>query len=160
MNRYEIDQRYKEIQDIIYSNDGELPEELEELFDKVCEDRNTKITNIIRFLRNLRSDENSIDQEIERLSKMETALNAKYNRLKTYLATVIGENNKWQSPEGVISWRKVDIVNIIDESLLPDAFIKTKTVTSIDKILLKNAIKAGNNVPGAEIVTNNHMQIK
>lgn len=160
MNLYEIDQQYKELQEIIQINDGELPEDLEERFDKVCEDRNTKITNIIRFMRNLQSDGNKIDQEIERLSKIVDAINVKFNRLRSYLATVIGEGNKWQSPEGVISWRKADSVNIIDEKLLPEVFIKTKTETSIDKKLISNAIKAGNNVPGAEIITKNHMQIK
>lgn len=160
MNLYEIDQQYKELQEIIQTNEGELPEDLESQFDKVCEDRNTKITNIIRFIRNLQSNENQIDFEIERLSKLENAARKKMERLEKYLATIIGENNKWQSPEGVISWRKADSVKIIDETLLPEVFIKTETTTSIDKILLKNAIKAGNNVPGAEIETNNYMQIK
>lgn len=160
MNLYEIDQQYKELQEIIQMNDGELPEDLEEQFDKVCEDRNTKITNIIRFIRNLQSDVNSIDYEIIRLSVMATTLNAKYNRLKTYLSAVIGDGNKWQSPEGVISWRKADSVNITDESRLPTAFITIKEVKSINKKLIKDAIIAGNSVPGAEIITNNHIQIK
>lgn len=160
MNLYEIDQQYKELQEIIQMNDGELPEDLEEQFDKVCEDRNTKITNIIRFMRNLQSDGNKIDEEVERLEKMSSAINNKFNRLRSYLASVIGENNKWKSPEGVISWRKADSVKIVDETLIPPAFIVTKEVKSVDKKLIKEAIKSGNNVPGAEIETNNHMQIK
>lgn len=160
MNLYEIDQQYKELQEIIYLNDGELPEDLEEQFDKVCEDRNTKITNIIRFIRNLQSDSNKIDVEIERLSKMANTIQSKHDRLKKYLASVIGENNKWQSPEGVISWKKADSVKIIDERLIPITFIVTKETKTVDKRLVKESIKAGNNVPGAEIETNNHMQIK
>lgn len=43
-------------------------------------------------------------------------------------------------------------VNVIDETLIPSLFIKEKITKSVDKIAIKNAIKEGKEVPGAEIV--------
>lgn len=43
-------------------------------------------------------------------------------------------------------------VNIIDEAQIPALFIKEKITKSVDKIAIKNAIKDGKEVPGAEIV--------
>ena len=43
-------------------------------------------------------------------------------------------------------------VNIIDEAQIPSLFIKEKITKSVDKVAIKNAIKEGKEVPGAEIV--------
>lgn len=43
-------------------------------------------------------------------------------------------------------------VNIIDEAQIPTLFIKEKITKSVDKVAIKNAIKDGKDVPGAEIV--------
>lgn len=43
-------------------------------------------------------------------------------------------------------------VNIVDEAQIPALFIKEKITKSVDKVAIKNAIKDGNDVPGAEIV--------
>lgn len=43
-------------------------------------------------------------------------------------------------------------VNIIDEAQIPTLFIKEKITKSVDKVAIKNAIKKGVEVPGAELV--------
>lgn len=43
-------------------------------------------------------------------------------------------------------------VNIIDEAQIPTLFIKEKITKSVDKVAIKNAIKEGVEVPGAELV--------
>lgn len=43
-------------------------------------------------------------------------------------------------------------VNVIDETLIPALFVKEKITKSVDKVAIKNAIKDGKDVPGAEIV--------
>jgi hypothetical protein len=158
MNLYEIDMTYKHLQDLIEQNDGELPVDLEEQFDAIVVERNDKIKNIIRFLRNIDGNAVMVSNEITRLQAINKRQLAKYERLKNYLSSVIGENNKWQSAEGNISWRKSDSVIIHDETLIPGSYVKTKTVTSIDKIAIKKAIKAGETVSGAGIEYHNNIQ--
>jgi len=46
-----------------------------------------------------------------------------------------------------------EVVSITDENLLPDEYVRVKTEISPNKIALKNALKDGKEVPGAELVT-------
>jgi hypothetical protein len=43
-------------------------------------------------------------------------------------------------------------VNIVDEAQIPALFIKEKITKSVDKVAIKNAMKDGKEVPGAELV--------
>jgi hypothetical protein len=49
---------------------------------------------------------------------------------------------------------------IIDEEQIPAEFIKTKTELSVDKVGIKNAIKAGQDVPGAMLQSGMKISIK
>ena len=42
-------------------------------------------------------------------------------------------------------------VKVVDQELLPNEFIKTKITESVDKTAIKNKLKAGEVVPGAEM---------
>jgi hypothetical protein len=51
-------------------------------------------------------------------------------------------------------------VEIYDESLIPADFVTSKMVTSISKTDIKNAIKAGEEVPGAKLTESLRVIIK
>lgn len=160
MNLYEIDQEYKSILAAIEENDGVIPEDLEQQFDSIIVERNKKISNIVRFIRNLDSQGEQVIKEIDRLKSIKDSTAKKIDWLKNYLSAVVGENNKFELPEGKISWRKSESTSITNEELIPQKFVKTIQMTSIDKVAIKNAIKAGEAVSGAELVTNNNIQIR
>jgi sulfite reductase alpha subunit-like flavoprotein len=160
MNLYEIDMAYKHLQDLIEQNEGEIPEDLEVQFDSIVTDRNEKIKNIVRFIRNLGSDSDQIYNEMERLKVIAELKNKKAARLKDYLSVIVGEGNKFELPEAKISWRKSEATFIKDENAIPEKFITIVTEKKIDKVAIKNAIKSGEEVSGAEIITRNNMQIK
>ena len=59
-----------------------------------------------------------------------------------------------------ISFRKSEQTIIDNAKLLPSEFVKEKVTYAPDKTAIKNAIKAGQDVPGAHIETVNNIQIK
>ena len=63
-------------------------------------------------------------------------------------------------PHSKISYRKSDSVDVTNFEELPEEFIKTKIEKTPDKVAIKNAIKDGNKVNGAKLVTNYNIQIK
>ena len=57
-----------------------------------------------------------------------------------------------------VTFRSSQAVNITDENLIPNNYIKVET--KIDKESLKRDLKAGLVIEGAELVTNKNLQIR
>lgn len=153
MNLYEIDQ---EIMNCVDMETGEIidPARLDEL----QMDRDTKIENIACWIKNLKADAEALKAEKDALAGRQKAAENKMESLKKYLSGYLA-GQKFQTPKVAISFRKVSSVNVIDMSLLPKKFLRYADPTP-DKTMIKNAIKAGNDVSGAEIVEGQSMTIK
>ena len=59
-----------------------------------------------------------------------------------------------------ISYRKSESVEIINEEMIPQEFMKEKTTIAPDKTAIKEALKNWAEVPGATIKVNQNLQIK
>ena len=59
-----------------------------------------------------------------------------------------------------ISFRKSEQTIIDNAEMLPSEFVKEKVTYAPDETAIKNAIKAGQDVPGAHVETVNNIQIK
>ena len=82
----------------------------------------------------------------------------KAESLKKYLANYLA-GQKFSTPKVAISFRKTSSVNVTDMSLLSIEYLKFADPTP-DKTAIKNAIKAGASVAGAEIVEGQSISIK
>lgn len=67
---------------------------------------------------------------------------------------------KMQTEINELSYRKSEAVVFTDEALIPAEYKKEKLTISVDKTEIKKAIKAGAEVPGAEIEVRQNLQIK
>lgn len=65
-----------------------------------------------------------------------------------------------KSPEVTLRFRKSSSVEITDSEALPEQFLRTKTVVEPDKTAIKNALKAGETIQGAQLVESRNLQIK
>lgn len=65
-----------------------------------------------------------------------------------------------KSPEVTLRFRKSSSVEITDSESLPEQFLRTKTVVEPDKTAIKNALKAGEKIQGAQLVESRNLQIK
>lgn len=119
-----------------------------------------KLDNCARVYRTLDAEAQIYKQEAARLSGKANILENRALRLKEYIAYCLGEGNKAKTELFDFSWRKSEQVAIYEPSIIPKQYQRTKTTIEPDKILIKQDIKAGANILGAELVTNFSLQIK
>lgn len=153
----------------------ETEEEFDALYDSIQLDLHTKLDNTNCLQKMIDGEISVIDKEIKRLTAEKKAREAKREWLKNrvdyfVVRQFIDENGnidfegihkyKLELPHSKISYRKSDSVEIVDFDKLPEEYIKTKIEKNPDKVAIKNAIKNGEKINGAKIVTNYNIQIK
>lgn len=117
-------------------------------------DFNDKAVAIIKLSENLSADTSAIDIEIKRLQERKKVIENRKNSLREYLLHNMQAANiqKIECPLFTASLRKgVESVEIIDQSQIPDEFVKVEVVTSPDKKAIKAALSSGADVPGAAL---------
>lgn len=153
----------------------ETEEDFMALYDSIELDLHTKLDNTNCLGKVLDGEIDVIDKEIERLKKEKKRReNQKVwlsNRVDSFVRRQFTREDgtidleglnkfKLDLPHSKISYRKSEVVNIIDESKIPSEYIKVKTETSPMKAEIKKALKDGKVIDGVDLVTNINMQIK
>ena len=161
MTLYEIASEYQNALDNIQINeDGEIinSEEIEAAageFDAKTEAIACYIKDLEAFADNLKAEKDALDQRMKSAAK-------KAEWLRGYLAGnmhVVGKT-KFETTKCKLSFRKSTSVNVIDESLLPADYMTEKVTYTPNKTLIKDALKHGIVVAGAERVEKESLQIK
>lgn len=154
MNIYEIDQQ---ILNCIDTETGEIVDV--EAFEILQVDRKTKIDNIACWYKQQLAEAGAIKEEEKALYNRRKTKEANAERLKTWLSeTLSGE--KFETSRNVIGWRKSESVNILNQDAIEETYKKHVDAISIDKTAIKKALKDGEIVTGAELLTNQNIQIK
>lgn len=151
---YEINQQ---ILDVIDLDTGEVIDEA--AFDALQIERTEKIENVALWYKNLVSQAEALKSEEKSFAERRKTVENRANSLKSLLEREL-KGNKFSTVKAAISFRKSTAVNIVDESLLPSDYLKVQTVTSVDKVEIGKALKAGIEVSGATLVENSNIQIK
>lgn len=111
-----------------------------------------KLEGTACYCRELSAEADAIKAEEERLAKRRKALESKSARLKAYMMPALeamGGNVK-----GVMASLRIgksQAVTVFDIDALPDAFKHVVTKVDPDKVALKKALKAGEDIPGAAL---------
>ena len=175
---YEIDEQLKILEE--YMVDPETGELLDEesfnaKFDEIQMALSDKIENSMCFYKNLQSDIDAFKAEEKNLAQRrkvkENLANRVKNRIDKYVTMQFTDEqgnvdkdslNKWkfESPRVKLSYRKSDSVEVYDINSLPKEYVKENIELSADKASLKKAIKSGEKINGATLVTNLNMQVK
>ena len=156
-NLYELTRAIEEFDLEIDEETGEVTN-LDEL-DALELERDTKVENIALWVKNLTAEAAAIKAEVQNLTKRQKAAENKAERLKDYLmGNLAGE--KFKTPKVAISYRTSEAVEITDEDLIPEEFLVIKTEYKPDKKAIKDELKAGGEVEGAELVKRTSLQIK
>lgn len=153
MNLFEIE---NEIMNCWDQETGEILDS--DRLDQLEMERDTKIENIALYIKNLTADAEALKAEKQSFAERQKAAKNKAESLKKYLANYLA-GQKFSTPKVAISFRKTSSVNVTDISQLPEEFLKFADPTP-DKTAIKNAIKAGTTVTGAEIVEGQSISIK
>ena len=147
MTLYEIDRQI--LNAIEYGCDPETGEIIDAAaLDALEMAKEEKTENIILLIKDLTAENKAISEEEQALAKRRRAGENRVEWLKNYLMASL-EGEKFKTPRCSASYRKTASVSIIDESAIPSEYIRTKTEPN--KMAIKDALKAGETIPGATL---------
>ena len=159
---YQIEQEYLNIVQSIIDAGGEITEEQETALSISKEQLQNKGVCYGFIVKELEGNIDLIDLEIKRLNALKKPLVNSIDRLKNNLSQAMQmfEVTELKTPLLKINFRKSESIEVTDIDLLDANFVKTTITKAADKVAIKDAIKSGENVQGAVLVTNQNLQIK
>lgn len=153
---YELTGIYQQIYDM--DMDDETKQDTLESIDWT-EDFENKVEGYVKVIKNLDADIEVRKNEIDRLKKLNDADKSKKERMKIDLATSmeLTGHEKVDTTLFKVSFRKSEAVEV-DDFLLPEAY---KVATwKADKERLKEDLKNGLEISGAELVKRKNLNIR
>lgn len=132
--------------------------ELDEIEAKL-EDKAESVACFIKdrraFAETLKAEERALKERRERVEK-------KVDWLTDYLSNCLfaAGKDRVETPRALVSFRRSESVYIADESVLPEEYVTVKVERKPDKTLIKKALKSGEAVAGAELISKQNIQIK
>ena len=157
MTLFEIDKAILEFQFEIDEETGEILNA--GALDELQMARNDKIENVGLWIKNLNAEAAAVKAEKDAMADRQKRLEKKAESLKGYLAYALN-GQKFSTPRVAMSFRKSESVNITDENAVPEEYLNITIVSKPDKKSIKDALKEGKEISGAELVTKNNIQIK
>lgn len=157
MNLYELSVAFQEVQNM--DLDSEV---MKDTLDSIEDAIENKAENIAKLIRNLESDVAAYKEEEERLKTKRQATENKVKWLKTYLEDNMKLTGKTKFKSGMFNFsiqKNPASVNITDEKAIPEEFLIPQ-LPKIDKTSLKEILKRGIEVPGAELKRTEGLRIR
>lgn len=123
-------------------------------------ERDKKIENLGCWYKNLLADAEALKAQKNAFAEREKAAKAKAESLKGFLGRYLN-GKKFETAKVAMSFRKSEAVEFDAKCIgdVPEEFLKFKD-PELDKVAVKKAIKAGETVPGCELVERQNLQIK
>lgn len=153
MNLFEIE---REIMSCVDMETGEIIDT--EKLNQLAMERDTKIENIACWIKNLAAEATALKEQKQAFADRQKAAENKMESLKKYLASYLN-GQKFTTDKVAVSFRRTSSVNVTDMTLIPEEYLKYAEPT-VNKTAVKDAIKKGVVVPGAEIVEGQSISIK
>lgn len=121
-----------------------------------------KIIATAMYIRRLDALNKATKETIQDLQERVRADSKRIEALKWLMTKAMDslQYTEVKSPEVTLRFRKSSSVEITDSESLPEQFLRTKTVVEPDKTAIKNALKAGEKIQGAQLVESRNLQIK
>lgn len=157
MNLYELSQNYLAVQDMDLE-----PETLKDTLDSIEEAFEVKAENIAKWIRNLEADKKAFEEEEKRFKEKKQAADNRIKSLKLYLEDNMRLTGKTKFKAGFFSFaiqNNPPSVEVFDEALIPKQFLIEQPV-KIDRAGIKELLKAGEEVPGAELKHSSGLRIR
>ena len=153
MTLYEIDQA---IMNCIDSETGDIIDA--ELLDNLQMERTEKIENVACWIKELKAEAEALKAEKMAFAERQRVAENKAKSLKNWLACVLN-GEKFETTRVSITFRATEKVEIADIFKLDENFLRCKE-PEVDKTAIKEAIKAGQEVAGATLVSSTSVIIK
>lgn len=167
MKLYELVGQYRALE-ALESSDDLPPEVIRDTLDGLEGQLQEKATNVGLFIRNLESTADAIDEAAVTMQARGTRLRARAKSLQDYLLFNMQAAGitKVESPYFTLAVKKNPPTVVIDsENMLPARFMRTPEPLpppkpAPDKKAIADAIRAGEEVPGAHSEQRERLEIK
>jgi hypothetical protein len=158
MNLYQIKNEYLTLASQL--EQGELTPEIEQQLQINEEQLKEKAINYGYVIRSFEYDNDVIDAEIKRLKQLKEQKENAIDKLKSAVsdAMQLYGIEKIDSPTLKLSFRKSESIEVSEN--IDKKYLVEKTTLQPDKNAIKQAIKDGQQIQGAVLVTNYNIQIK
>ena len=164
MNLYELNQNFNNLIEVLENTEDEnLKELIKNSMDQLALETNEKIENIIKYIKNLEAEAEALEKESKRLNDRKIKTLKKVDNLKGYLKDFTSslESKKYNTGIFNISIRKNAAAIIIENDfLVPDEFCKAEIIRKVDKVALKEKLKAGEVIEGVKLQQTESIIIK
>ena len=130
-----------------------------EALDSLLMQRDEKLEAVALWIKNLQSDALAFKAEKEAFAARQKAAEKKAESLKKYLSDAL-QGQKFSTAKCAVSFRKSEKIDIPDEYLVPLEFLEEEVTYKPNRAAIKEAIKAGREVCGCQLVENFNIQIK
>lgn len=121
-------------------------------------EREEKLENVALWIKNLTSDAEALKAEKQAFADRQKAAENKAESLKKWLTEALA-GEKFKTTRVAVSFRKTKSVQVADIFALDNSFLKYAEPTP-DKVAIKKAIEAGQEVTGATLVENVSISVK
>ncbi|MDO1450595.1 siphovirus Gp157 family protein [Rhodocytophaga aerolata] len=155
-----IRQEYTSILQEIEQNEGELTPEMEDALAINAQELSEKSLAYVEFMGNLNAQNNRIEEEIKRLQNLKRKNTQVLDFLQKGLVQAVNEFGTIRTGTYTIGVRHSEECVIEDSDKVPEKFKTVKMEVQVDKLAVKKAIKAGENVPGAHVQGNQHPVVR
>lgn len=154
---YEIASSLKKLEEIT-----EDENELASYLDSVEMQLKEKAENVIKFRQGLIASSEAIDSEIKRLSDIKKSFLRKADNIKGYISHTMEINDieRIDTDFTKIYFLNSETLDVVDESKIPEKYIKQIITKNVDKMAIKKDIKSGMEIPGTVLTTHKNLQIK
>lgn len=157
MNLYELSQNYLAVQEMDLDEDT-----LRDTLDSIEETFEDKAENIAKLIRTVEAEEKAFEAEEKRFNAMKKTAANKKQFLKQYLEDNMRLIGKTKFKAGVFNFsiqNNPPSVEVFDEALLPERFL-IEQPPKIDRAGIKELLKVGEEVPGAELKQTKGLRIR
>jgi hypothetical protein len=155
----------EEISAMLDVADEDLTEEqralMSEYLDELGSQEQDKIDAFAQFVRMESARADALKAEANRLAaRAKTAQNRlDFLRMRYLQAMQVAGLQKVRGQVYSMSVRTTDVVQITDEQALPQEYVTQKITTAPDKVALKDALKSGAVVPGAQLAKSYSLRV-
>jgi uncharacterized protein YrzB (UPF0473 family) len=167
MNLFNITQEQRSLISLLEENGGEVNDEILEDLAIRRENFEHKAEAYAYIILKMEAEAEMADTEMKRIQAIKKTKENIAKRLKETLRDalmVFGNEDpksgikRYETPLFKIATRRSESVNIVDESLIPESYWAIKR--EVSKSSISSAMKAGEEVAGAEMKVNYSVQIR
>lgn len=158
----DLETAYQLLSESIDEETGEVSPEAVQLLNECRESFDDKISGVVEFIKRLTADYEAYKNEEARLSQCKKTTERKIEWLKQYIKSCLikASRDKVETTSCKVNLSSSHAVNITNLEAIPAEYKSIEQTVKVDKKALADAFKQGQEIAGAEYVTNVNLRIR